>query len=117
MTLLIETVTPPQQGRLDINLKFSADIQISSDTARRRVSLFVSHQIADLLHGDTPDLVWREAGAFWRVPVILSAPSKGRIGIAGAIDVDVQTGELIITDELLSNIEIESNRLATNAAL
>jgi hypothetical protein len=117
MTLLIETITPPEHGRLDVDLKLSADIQITSDTARRRVSLFVTQHIADLLHGDTPDLVWREQGAFWRVPVILSAPSKGRIGVAGTIDVDVQTGELIVTDELLANIEVESSRLATNAAL
>jgi hypothetical protein len=117
MTLLVETITPPEHGRLDVDLRLSADIQIGSDMARRLVSLFVSQYIADLLHGDTPNLVWREQGAFWRVPVILSAPSKGRIGVTGTIDVDVQTGELFVTDELLASIEAESNRLANNAAL
>lgn len=117
MTILVETITPPEQGRLDININLSADIHTTSVLARRNVSTYVTHYIADLLHGDTPNLVWREQGVFWRVPVVLSSPSKGRIGVVGSIDVDVQTGDLLITDELIRTIEVEAERLATNAAL
>jgi hypothetical protein len=62
-------------------------------------------------------LVWSAQGVVWRVPVLLSAPSKGRIGVTGSLDVDVQTGELIVNDQLVNTIETEANRLAINAAL
>lgn len=117
MALVVETITLPEKGQMDIELKLSANIQVSADAARRIVSRYVTHHIGDLLHGDMPNLVWRTQGVFWCVPVLLSAPSKGRIGIAGLLDVDVQTGELIITDDLVSTIETEANRLAVNAAL
>lgn len=117
MTLVVETITPPEMGQVDIELKLSANIQISAANARRIVSRYVTHHIGDLLHGDMPNLVWSEQGVVWRVPVSLSAPSKGRIGTVGSLDVDVQTGELLVNDSLIDTIETEANRLAINAAL
>ncbi len=118
MIVLLETVTPPEKGLLNVEVKLTANIQITPTIARRRVSLFVSHHIADLLHGEMPDnLVWRESGAYWRVPVTLSSPAKGRIGTVGAIDVHVETGDLTITDIIISQIEQEAQRLAENASL
>ncbi len=117
MTVVVETITPPDLGRIVIEVELSADIQITPTIARRRVNTYVSQEIADLLHGDTPTLIWREQGAFWRVPVVLSSASKGRIGVVGVLDIDVQTGDLIITDEIVQNIEMEAERLAVNAAL
>ena len=89
MAVTLETITPPQSGPLNIEIKLSANIQITPETARRRVGVFVGNEIADLLHGDIPDLVLREDGVYWRVPVMLSSRSMGWIGQVGAIDVDV----------------------------
>ena len=117
MTLLVETITLPENGKIEIKVEFSADIHTSLVEARRLVSRYVTRHIADLLHGETPTLVWRGDGAFWRVPIALSAPSKGRIGKVGQIDVNVQTGKLEISAELIEQIEEEAERLAINAAL
>jgi len=117
MTVLLETIKPPESGLLDIEIKLTVNIRITPTIARHRVSLFVTHYIADLLHGETPNLVWREKGVYWRVPIALSSPSKGRIGTVGTIDVDVETGELVITDIIVSKIEVEAQRLAENASL
>jgi hypothetical protein len=87
MTVMLETITPPESGPLDIEIKLTANIQITPETARRQVSVFVGNHIADLLYGETPDLVLREQGAYWRVPVVLSSRSLGRIGQVGVIDV------------------------------
>ncbi len=95
----------------------TANIQVTPETARRRVSVFVGNHIADLLHGETPDLVLRENGIFWRVPVVLSSRSMGRIGPVGVIDVDVETGDLSITDQTISEIEAHAQRFAIGAAL
>ncbi len=117
MTVMLETITPPESGPLDIEIKLTANIQVTSETARRRVSVFVGNEIADLLHGGPPDLVWGENGVFWRVPVVLSSRSLGRIGQVGVIDVDVETGDLAITDEVITEIEHHAQRFATGTSL
>lgn len=117
MTVLIETVSPPESGRLSVNVEISADILITADDARRKVNRFVTHEIGDLLHAEHPSLVWNTRGAFWRVPVALSAPSKGRIGQPGSIDVDVTTGQLATAENIIAQIEAEAERLAINASL
>lgn len=117
MTLMIETVTPPESGSFQVELHLVADIAISAEAARKSVSAFVGREIADLLHGDRPDLVWQEAGVFWRVPVVLSSRSFGRIGVVGAVDVDVETGQLNLNDELLLTLSDNAQRLAAGAAL
>jgi hypothetical protein len=117
MAVTLETITPPQSGPLNIEIKLTANIQVTPETARRRVGVFVGNEIADLLHGDTPDLVLREDGVYWRVPVVLSSRSMGRIGQVGVIDVDVETGDLNVSDQTISEIETRAQRFATAAAL
>jgi hypothetical protein len=91
--------------------------QVTSETARRQVSVFVGNHLADLLHSDMPDLVWRENGIYWRVPVVLSSRSMGRIGPVGSIDVEVETGNLLVSDQTLSEIEARAQRFAIAATL
>lgn len=117
MTVMLETIVPPDKGLLNIEIKLTADIQISPDAARQSVSVFVGNQIGDLLHGETPNLVLRENGVYWQVPVTLSSKSLGRIGQVGSIDVDVATGDLNITDQIISEIEHHAQRFAVGAAL
>jgi hypothetical protein len=114
---MLETITPPESGPLDIEIKLTANIQVSSEMARRQVSVFVGNHIADLLYGEKPDLVLRENGVYWRVPVVLSSRSMGRIGPVGVIDVDVETGDLSITNQTISEIEDRAQRFATSTAL
>lgn len=117
MAVTLEMITPPDSGPLDIDIKVTANIRITPETARRRVSVFVGNEIGDLLHGETPDLVLRENGAFWRVPVVLSSKSIGRIGPVGTIDVDVESGELSLSEQLIGEIEAHARRFAVSAAL
>jgi len=117
MTITVETISPPESGILDLNLHLKADIQITPQQARKQVSVYVGNHIADLLHGEMPDLVVRSDGTFWRVPVVLSSRSLGRIGVVGVMDVDVKSGELSLKKESISNIEQNAQRFATGAAL
>ena len=117
MTIMLETVTLPESGPFDISVALSGNIQVPPETARRRVSVFVGNQIADLLHGEAPDLVLGKRGIFWRVPVALSSRSLGRIGIVGTIDVNVETGELGITNQIIEEIEQHAQRLTVSTAL
>lgn len=117
MTLMIETITPPDRGTFRLDLQLATDIRVSAETARKSVSAFVGREIGDLLHGDRPDLVWGASGVFWRVPVILSSRSFGRVGRVGAVDVNVETGELNLSDDLILLLSDNAHRLAAGAAL
>jgi hypothetical protein len=117
MAVTIETVKPPDQGRMDIQVRLAANIQVTAEAARRRVSVFVGNEIADLLHGETPMLVVSETGVYWRVPVVLSSRSWGRIGQVGTVDVDVETGELRVDEQIVAEIEHNAERFAASAAL
>ena len=117
MTLLIETLKLPDIGHFQVDLQLIADIRVPAEAARKRVNAFVGQEIADLLYGGSPDLVWQEHGVFWRVPVILSSGSLGRIGQVGAIDVAVETGELRLNEGVVAGIEDNAQRLAAGAAL
>lgn len=115
--VMLETVKPPVRGWMDIQVRLTANIQVTADAARKRVSVFVGDRIADLLHGETPAMLISETGVYWRVPVVLSSRSHGRIGPVGAIDVDVETGELCVDDKIIAEIERNAERFAVSAAL
>jgi hypothetical protein len=117
MTILIETEKLPERGPLNIRLDVSTTINMTADEARRKVSVFAGNEIADLLSGEMPDLVWQKSGAYWRVPVVLSSISLGRIGLVGFIDVSVETGELHLTEQTTRSIEENAQRFTTGAAL
>lgn len=117
MAITLENIDLPPHGLLDINIQKRVNIHITSHTARQQVSVFVGNHIADLLHSDVPELVLRKQGVYWRVPVVLSSRSLGRIGIVGSIDVDVQTGELTLTDSIISEIKNNAQRFAVGTAL
>ena len=62
-------------------------------------------EAGSLLIGDTPALVIAER-AVWRVPVLLTSPSRGVIGTVGAVDVDAQIGE-VLADKALGRQILE----------
>lgn len=117
MNVTLETVDLPDNRQLDIELRIKANLAIAPQQATRLVSIFAGNKIADLLHGGSPTLLVRADGTYWRVPVILSSKSFGRIGSVGAIDVHVETGNLHLTDQIISEIEDNARRLATGTAL
>jgi len=51
----------------------------------------------------------------WRVPVILSLTSQGDVGEVGTIDVDVETGQLHINPQLITEINTRAEGLALSA--
>jgi hypothetical protein len=117
MSITIEAISPPESGPFSLELHLTTDIHVTPETARRKVSVYVGNYIADLLSGEAPSLVWRNERAFWRVPVILTSHSRGRIGQVGTIDVDVRSGELQINKEKIEEIETYAENLAISAAL
>ncbi len=106
----------PRTGRLDIDIKVTTEVNISAMAARQKVSRFVLSEISNLMHGSEPDLIVSDR-VHWRVPVILSFPSRGDVGTVGAIDVDIETGQLLITPQLIAEITANAEKLTASPAL
>lgn len=117
MLITLEPVTIPESGPFNLELKLATNIQITAERARRKVGVYVGDYIADLLSGESPTLVWKRNKAYWRVPIVLTGGRKGRIGIVGTIDVDVETGELQVNDKIIEEIGTNADRLAISAGL
>jgi hypothetical protein len=92
-------------------------INITSFTARQKVSGYVGDQISHLMGGDEPTLIWAKDRMVWRVPITLSMPSRGVIGVVGLMDVDTRTGHLIIPKDFAKQVEIRAQALTSNSSL
>ena len=112
MLIYIETEELPKRGLLQIRLDVRVTINTTADEARRKVSAYVGNQIGDLLSGETPDLVCRKNSVYWRVPVVLTSKSLGRIGLAGFVDVNVESGEMQLTEKDVQELEDNARRLS-----
>ena len=96
---------PPSRGR-----------PMQDDARPIRPGTGATDEISTNMHGGTPRLVVGER-ICWRVPVILSMPPTGDRGEVGAIDVDVETGQLIVTHTLIEEIQQRAECLATHCGL
>jgi hypothetical protein len=112
MATLVESL--PKAGRLEVDIKVSADINISAYAARQKVNSFVLSEISYMMHAGDPVLVLEER-ICWRVPVILSLTSRGDVGEVGTIDIDVETGQLHVTPQLIAEINARAEGLALSA--
>jgi hypothetical protein len=106
---------PSNQGRLSVHVDVAADMNISALVARRKVTGYVADEISTQLRGGEPTLVVSDR-IRWRVPVRLSLPPTGDLGEVGSIEVDVETGQLEITEALLQEISLRARELATRTS-
>ena len=95
---------PLRQAQLSVNIQLSAPVNVTAFSARQKVTGFVADEISTQMHGGVPVLIMGDR-ICWRVPVILSLPPIGDHGSVGDIDVDVETGQLIVTPPLSTKTE------------
>jgi hypothetical protein len=105
----------PKSERLEVDIKVTADVNISAYAARQKVNGLVLNDISYMMHAGAPTLVVAER-ICWRVPVVLSLTSRGDMGEVGAIDVDVETGQMHVTPQLIAEINARAAGLTLSAA-
>ncbi len=113
MASIVESL--PKTGRLEVDIKVKADINISAYAARQKVNGFVLSDISYMMHAGDPTLVLAER-ICWRVPIILSLTSQGDVGEVGTIDVDVETGQMRVTPQLIAEINARAEGLVLSAS-
>lgn len=101
----------PKTGRLEVDIKVTADVNISAYAAKQKVNGFVLSDISYMMHAADPTLVVDER-ICWRVPVVLSLTSRGDVGEVGTLDVDVETGQVHVTPQMIAEINARAKNLA-----
>lgn len=103
---------------LQFDLHLSLKLGINAKQAKRKLSRFLLDEVS-LLIGPTEPLlvVTASSAAVWRFPLELSMAKRGRIGQVGTIDVDTQTGDLLVTAEQLLEIKANARLLAGSPSL
>ncbi|MEZ4732191.1 MAG: hypothetical protein R3E79_34165 [Caldilineaceae bacterium] len=104
MTIVLENLTIPKRGVLELDLKQSIEIKVTAEEARRKVNRWLMDYVSYMMHADPPTLVVDHERAVWRVPAIFTAPQVGVIGTVGLVDVDVRSGVMDSTDERIEQI-------------
>jgi len=111
MDIELPTISFPPQVQVKVELSVTGQINITAQTAQRKVSRLMLDQVGNLLYGETPSFVAGQR-LLWRVPVWLSTPVTGPLGQVGTIDVDAETGEILYSQQLLEDIGENGDRLA-----
>ncbi|MDM8518984.1 hypothetical protein QUF64_02990 [Anaerolineales bacterium HSG6] len=93
MTIIFDTYTVPDKGKIEINVSRSFEIKITAKEAQRLVDRWLLDEVSYLIGADLPSLVIGER-VVWRVPAWISFPHTGRLGQVGTVDVDVETGQM-----------------------
>lgn len=110
MAIILDLYTVPKKGKVELKVNRSFEIKVTSEEARHQVNRWLLNEVSYMMATDLPTLVVGERVA-WRVPAWFGAPHLGRIGVVGAIDVDVETGELSNLAECKAEIEQNLDRL------
>ena len=63
--------------------------------------------------GDEPTLIFSLGHLVWRVPIILTTPLRGQVGIVGSLDVDARTGNLLIQPGFDEQVIVRARTLTT----
>lgn len=116
MVTTIQNVNVPKSGHLEIEIKLSTDVHVSAFVAKQKVNHFLATEVGNLLHSGEPALAVADK-IYWRVPILLSVPSKGQLGQVGEIDVDVESGEVKIEPSLVERISRNAESLASSSSL
>src|SRR5712691_3630879 len=84
----------PTESTLDISIHVTQPLNITSFSARQRVTQHVMRELSTQLGGDVPELTVGER-VYWSVPVVFTSPGKGVLGRVGTLRIDAATGEFL----------------------
>lgn len=86
-------------------------VRIAAAMARRKVGRFLLDEVSYLMGCEQPTLIQSEQ-FYWRVPITLTYPTDGSLGVIGSVDVNAETGELLISATLIEAMKQNARDLA-----
>ncbi len=109
--VLLETPVLYEEGRLTLQLNQVISVDIPPEEAQRKVNNYVHLEISTQMHAETPAFVVGN-NAVWRVPIHLTFPSFGDVGLIGHIDVDPVTGDIKLSPPKLEMLTQNAENIA-----
>src|SRR5258708_23471478 len=106
----------PTESTLDINIRVTQPLNITSFSARQRVTHYVMQELSTQLGGGAPELTVGER-VYWSVPVVFTLPGKGVLGRVGTLLVAAGTGELLTDRQTEQEMLRHAEQLAQRATL
>ena len=118
MSVILENYAPTEANEpFELDVRIATTVQIPALQARRLVNRYFMNYVGKLLHGMLPEtLVVENEHIYWQVPIVLSGGREGSYGTVGTVRVDVKSGELIITDQLIAEIKQNAQRIVASAS-
>src|SRR5438477_3475957 len=112
----LPSMSLPTDSTIDINIRVTQPLNITSFSARQRVTQYVMHELSTQLGGDTPELTVAER-VYWSVPVVFALPRKGVLGRVGTLRIDAATGELLTDPQTELEMMHHAEQLAQRTTL
>ena len=113
MTPIIMSVPSTEKAeRLQISVHVQAEV-LSAEVARRRANVWLLDHIGNLLRAESPELVLGDR-LVWRVDVMLTSPSRGRVGVIGRLELDALTGDVLADESLAEELLPRARVLTAN---
>lgn len=106
-------ITQPQ--KLNLTIEIDATVSISAADAQRNVNGWLLDNVGHLAMADDPRLLLGTRTA-WRVPVLLTSPRRAPRGPIGYIEVDAESGQLLVTPDTAETL-IANGRTISSSLL
>lgn len=112
LSLVLDNVTLPDKGAVELQINRSFQLTISAKEARRKVHGWLIDHVSMMIGADEPTLTLVDDAIVWRIPAIYTAPQVGVVGVAGTVDVNVESGVVDTSKECKNNILDGARELA-----
>lgn len=116
-TIIVHTDIHSGQSPITVDLHLYTILQITAEEARRCVKRKIIPDLGTGLGAADPELKIHNDHIFWRVPVFLSLPTLGTLGIVGSVDVDALSGEITLSEHEQKNLINHARWLYNGATL
>jgi hypothetical protein len=117
VALVLDEMTLPSTGTVKLQLDYTFDLRISAEAARKQAHTWFVGEVSYMIRAGEPALVIGQAAtgapiALWRVPAILTATHLGDVGEAGYVDIVIESGEMLDSEQRATEILNGAGNLA-----
>ena len=105
----------PETGNIQLTIQISSQFHFSAKAAQRIARRFVADEISYFLRVGEPTLVASER-ICWRMPIELALPGHGVVGQVGVVDVDVESGSVLLTPQQIESIRSRAQEIGDRCA-
>jgi hypothetical protein len=92
--MVIDTEELAVESYLSVKVHIEAEV-LTAEKARRKANVWLLMNVGNLLGAENPELIFSDSHLLWRVDVILTSPTRGKIGQVGRLWLDAVTGNIV----------------------